>query len=98
MPDFECPSCKQMLSVGSEYAEQVILCPECAAQVTIPKPPSAPSPEPVTAPATDSPASGPDEDHQLAPTRAGANVGLFLLVGSIIVILIVLVAIIWGWI
>ncbi|MBN2582982.1 MAG: DUF4190 domain-containing protein [Planctomycetes bacterium] len=57
--NFQCPSCKQQLSVPEQYAGQQGTCPGCGAALTVP-PASIASPPPIVAPL-------PSEDATLRP-------------------------------
>ena len=56
---FACPSCKQVLEASDDMAGQVVECPACQQQITIPCPETAAPQEEVAAPqdAEEAPAS-----------------------------------------
>jgi hypothetical protein len=61
-----CPNCQQPLSVEEQYAGQLMKCPKCGGNFTVPALPQAapvPSLAPEPAPAAPAPAPAHDEDH-----------------------------------
>lgn len=42
---FNCPSCDQELAAPDDYAGEMVACPKCQAEITVPAPDSASTPE-----------------------------------------------------